>query len=652
MNKKAIKTLRVLSVEQIDKAKSGHPGMALGAAPTMHTLYTKIMNVNPKNDKWINRDRFVLSAGHGSALLYSLLHLSGFGIMLTDLKRFRQYQSITPGHPEYGLTSGIDSTSGPLGQGISIAVGMAIAEEYLRARFNKPSFDLINHYTYVLCGDGDLQEGIAQEAISLAGTLKLSRLIVLYDSNDIQLDGEVNEVNTENVSAKFTAMGWDYAYVDNGEDIEKIETEILKAKENQKPTLIEIKTIIGHGSKMANTHQVHGSPLPNEEVKAMREELGGNPFEVEEDVYDYYHKAVMKRGETQYNDWLKLYNSYKKEYPKEFELFEKVINDNFNIEFENLITINPEDKNATRVYGGKIIEALSKKHQGLLAGSADLSSSTKIKGNDGNFNKKNRLGRNINYGVREHAMGAISNGIILHSLRSVVSTFFVFSDYMKPAIRMAALMELPAIFVFSHDSIAVGEDGPTHQPIEQLTMLRSIPNLITIRPADGYETLYAWKVALETKDAPTAIILSRQNLPTLTNHKQAMQLEKGAYVLSYENKRLDGIIIASGSELNLAIKAQHDLLSKGYDVRVVSIPSTSLFERQPLEYRESIIPSDSETKIAIEMGEASHLYKYIGSKGKLINIQSFGASGPGGEVIDVYGFTVENIINEFLKLKG
>ncbi|MDD4387877.1 MAG: transketolase [Bacilli bacterium] len=650
MEKKAIATLRVLAVEQIDKAQSGHPGIALGAAPIIYTLYAKVMNIFPGNDNWINRDRFVLAAGHGSALLYSILHLTGFGIMISDLKKFRQYESITPGHPEYRITPGVDTTSGPLGQGIPIGVGMAMAEEYLRKRFNKPLLPLVDHYTFVLCGDGDLQEGVTQEAMSLAGHLRLSRLIVLYDSNDIQLDGTVKDVNTENVAGKYQAMGWNYLYVSDGEDVNTIENAILQSKMSDKPTIIEVKTVIGYGSSMAASHKAHGSPLPHEDVLKMRKALGGDSFEVSGEIYDYYHRLINERNQANYQKWHQTRAVYQKEYPEEFMLFEKTIKDEYEIDFQSLISLVAEASKATREYGGTLINAIGKIHYGLFGGSADLSSSTKVKGVDGDFCVENRLGRNIYFGVREHAMAAIANGLALHSLRPVCSTFFVFSDYMKPAIRMGALMGLPVIYVFTHDSIAVGEDGPTHQPIEQLTMLRSIPNLITIRPADGYETLYAVKTAIETKSTSTAMVLTRQNIPNITNLKAAAALNKGAYVLAYEKNKIDGILIASGSELHLALQAKSVLFKKDYDVRVVSMPSLELFEKQNEDYKNKVLPLKIKVRVAIEMSEGAHLYRYIGPEGKLININKFGLSAPGGQAISAYGFTVENIVNTFIQI--
>lgn len=648
--KKALATLRVLAVEQVDKAKSGHPGMALGAAPIVFTLYTRIMNVFPDADRWINRDRFVLAAGHGSALLYAVLHLSGYGVGIDDLKNFRQFDSITPGHPEYGLTPGVDSTSGPLGQGISIGVGMAIAEEYLRARFNKEGLPLIDHYIYVLCGDGDMQEGVTQEALSLAGHLRLSRLIVLYDSNDIQLDGPVKDTTTEDTAGKMRAMGWNYLFVPDGEDIGAIEAAITQAKTSDRPTLIEVKTIIGVGSSVAGSHKAHGSPLPSEDVKRMRAELGGEPFTIEPEVYEHFRAAVYERGRKLYQEWEKIKDAYQKEYPEEYETFVSILNDDFKIDYQKILNVTAEEVKATRDYGGEAIAVIGKIHAGLIGGAADLSSSTKIKGSSGNFEPNNRTGRNINFGVREHAMAAICNGLALHQLRPVSSTFFVFTDYMKPALRLAALMHLPVVHVFSHDSLAVGEDGPTHQPVEHLTMLRSIPNLTTIRPADGYETALAMRYAMENKDGPTAIVLTRQTVSNVAASVAYPSFKKGGYVLAREEKKIDGIIMASGSEVQLALQAQVQLRERGYDVRVVSMPSLDLFAKQSAAYQKEVLPSEIKVRVAVEMSEGAHWYRFIGSEGALLNINRFGASAPGKQVIAAYGFTAAHVVEEFIRV--
>lgn len=647
----AIETLRVLSVEQSTKAQSGHPGIALGAAPMIHTLFTKIIKISPKHEKWINRDRFILAAGHGSSLLYSILHLSGYDLMIDDLKNFRQLGSKTPGHPEIVLTSGIDATSGPLGQGIPEAVGMAIAEAFLAAKYNKDNLELINHYTYVLCGDGDLQEGITQEAMSLAGHLGLNKLIVLYDSNDIQLDGEVSLTNSENVRTKYEAMGWNHLFVSDGENIDDIEQALIAARTSLKPTIIEIKTIIGYGTSVANTSKAHGNPISSEEAEKLRLQLGGAPFEVNNEVYDYYQEVVVQKGRTLYKQWEEIKQDYTYKYPREAEEFRKIITNDFALAFDELINISEDYKKATRVSSGEIINAISKVHPSFMGGSADLTSSTKAKGADGDFSKTNRIGRNINFGVREHAMAAISNGLALHQgIKPFCSGFFVFSDYMKPAMRLASIMELPVTYVFTHDSIAVGEDGATHQPIEQITMLRSIPHFNTLRPADAYETLAAWKLAYNSKNLPTALILTRQDTKNVSSKELAKNVEYGAYIIQKEKKKLDGIILASGSEVALALESAEKLAETGFDIRVVSIPSMYLFDQQPEEYRNQIIPKNTKNILGVEMSDATHFYKYLGSYGKLINIQKFGASAPGKQVIEHYGFTVDNVVEQYKKM--
>lgn len=651
IDQKAIDTIRVLSVEQIGKANSGHPGIALGAAPMIHTLYSSFMNVLPKNPNWFDRDRFVLSAGHGSSMLYSMLHLSGFDVKKEDLMQFRQFGSITPGHPENHLTQGVDATAGPLGQGISMAVGMGIAESFLAAKYNKEDLDIVNHYTYVICGDGDLQEGVAQEAMSLAGHLGLGKLIVLYDSNGIQLDTEVALANTENTRMKMIGMNWHYQIVPDGNRIADIESAIQKALEVQdQPSIIEIKTIIGIHSSLAGTSKVHGSPLPKEEVIDFRKKLGGEAFSVAQEVYDFYQSKLVRANEK-FDKWQEKLNKYKEMYNEEYQEFTKAISKEISIDM-NGITFAKDYKGATRASGGKVLDYINTTHPTTIGGSADLASSTKVKGVDGVFSKENRLGRNILFGVREHAMAAISNGLSLHGgVVPFCGGFMVFSDYMKPAIRLSALMELPVIYAFTHDSIAVGEDGPTHQPIEQLTMLRSIPNMNVMRPADASEVKSAWEYAINHgKNHPSAIIMTRQDVPSVTEYNFET-FKKGAYIVKHEEKQLDGILIASGSELSLAIEAQKLLALEGLDIRVVSMPSTFLFDQQTKEYQEMILPTNVSKKLAIEMSEASTYYKYVGTLGKVYNINSFGASSPGEVVVEKYGFTKEKVKEAFLSMK-
>ncbi len=639
MDHKAINAIRFLGVDAINKANSGHPGIVLGSAPMAYNLFTEHLNIDVKDPQWFNRDRFVLSAGHGSMLLYAINHLSGYKISMDDIKNFRQIGN-TPGHPEYGHTEGVETTSGPLGQGISNAVGMALAETHLSARFNKEKFPIVDHYTYTLCGDGDLQEGVALESISLAGHLGLGKLIVLFDSNDIQLDGKVSMAYSENHKQKFEAMGWQYIRVSDGNDLEAINKAIKKAKkETEKPSLIEVKTIIGYGTSLAGTSKVHGAAIGFEEAAIMRKNLNWEfePFVIPQDIYDLFRKKVTLRGQRIHRRWKKMLLEYSKQYPQDYSLYEKFINNQPEIkldEFKNEISSSNE---ATRNTSGKVIGKLSTQYLNLIGGSADLTASTKAKGADGNYCKENRLGRNINFGVREHAMGAIVNGMVLHGgLRVFSGAFFVFSDYMKPAIRLAAIMKIPSIFVFSHDSIAVGEDGPTHEPVEQLAGLRAIPNLNVIRPADANETLAAWKIAMESIQTPTVIILTRQNVikQQKSNYEGVL---KGAYIVSPEVEKLDGIILASGSEVELAVETQALLKEKGKDVRVVSMPSNYLYEKQTKKYQKETLPKSAKV-IAVEMASSLSWYKYTPI---VYGIDQFGASAPSEKILELFGFTKE-----------
>lgn len=633
----AINALRILSMEEITNAKSGHPGIALGAAPIVYTLYSKIMNVDPKNPDWINRDRFVLAAGHGSSLLYSLLHLSGFGLTIDDLKNFRQLNSLTPGHPESHMTKGVDVSSGPLGQGIAIATGLSICENNLNARYPK----VVDHYTYVLCGDGDLQEGVTQEAMSLAGHLGVNKLIVLYDSNDIQLDGPISNDISDDVKKKYEAMHWNYIKVVDGESVNDITKAIKKAQKLNGPTIIEVKTIIGITSSLAGSNKVHGNPLSAIEVEEMRKTFGGEKFTIPSDIYGTFKKSVFNRGHKAYNNYLKSLSEEEKEILKKLEKNE--INTNIDLSFANGTLM------ATRNSGGKVLDAYNQINDNIMAGSADLVASVKVKGANGDFTKENRLGRNIYFGVREHAMGAICNGITIHGgMRSVCGAFFVFSDYLKPAIRMSAIMNLPVIYVFSHDSIAVGEDGPTHQPIEQLTMLRSTPNVNVIRPADANEVIKAYEIAFNSKNNPTVICLTRQDLPTFVTLEEA-QVSKGAYIVSDE-ENIDGIIIASGSEVSLALDTKALLKEQGVNVRVVSMPSQYLFEKQNKEYKDKVLPPHVLKRMAVEMGEASHYYKYVGLNGKVYNIDTFGKSGKFTDLLKDFKFTKEDLAKAYLEL--
>lgn len=646
---KAIRTLRQLAIEEIDKANSGHPGIALGAAPIVHTLFTRHLKATRKAPSFIDRDRFVLAAGHASSLLYAILHLTGYDVSIDDLKNFRQLNSKTPGHPEVGLTCGVDASSGPLGQGIALGAGLAISEEYLANKFNTDKVKLIDHYTYVLCGDGDLQEGVTQEAMSLAGTLNLKKLIVLYDSNDIQLDGKVKDCNIESVKDKVKAMSWNYLFVQDGDDVEEINNCINLAKKSDKPTLIEIKTVIGALSSLAGQNKVHGSPLNKDEVKALRYELGGNSFDVDDDVYDFYYEFAIRRREKEYDDYINDTVVKAKE-AGIYQEFERMINHNYDINFDEII--KPYNKEvATRVSNGDILKNLSTYHPGLIGGSSDVYSSTKVKGINGDFSLNNRSGRNILFGVREFAMATICNGIALHGmLRPFCGCFFVFSDYLKPAIRMAALMHLPVIYMFTHDSIAVGEDGATHEPIEQITMLRSIPNTLTFRPCDTLELKESWKVILNTLDMPSILILTRQDVKEVSYEDYVKKVCKGAYIARYETDELDGIILASGSEVSLAIDVKEYLQDEGKKVRVVSIPSISLFEKQTEEYKNMVIPRNIKNIMALEMDDATHLYKYMDRCGEMVNITKFGESGKAEDVVKKFGFTTSLIAKKYFEM--
>ncbi|MFV0255569.1 MAG: transketolase [Erysipelotrichaceae bacterium] len=638
----SIKTLKFLGVDAIEKANSGHPGIVLGAAPMMYALYSEVLKHNPSDPEWFDRDRFIMAAGHGSALLYSALHLSGYPVSLEDLKQFRQLNSLTPGHPEYRHTKGIDATSGPLGQGIAMAVGMAISESFLSAKLNSEK-EIINHYTYALCGDGDLQEGVTQEAMSLAGHLALGKLIVLYDSNDIQLDGPVSLCNTERIKEKYEAMNWQHLFVSDGSDYHKIIEAINTAKKSSKPTIIEVKTIIGADSTKAGQSASHGSPLAQEAVDKLRKDLDYHyqPFEVASEVYQDF-KTKNQIQLAKYQKWQELVKTLSLE---DQQLLNKLQSNELVGDITDLNTFDLEESVATRVTGGKVLNQLSSKLFNLMGGSADLTCSTKVMGVDGDYGPNNLLGRNINFGVREHAMGAIINGMSLHGgIKAFSGAFFVFSDYMKPAIRMAALMNIPSIFVFTHDSLAVGEDGPTHQPIEQLTGLRAIPNLNVIRPAGANETLAAWQLAL-TSQGPTVIVLTRQNVENISSYDLEI-FKRGAYIASKEKNKLDGILIAAGSEVSLAVAAQKALAQENIDVRVISMPSSFLFDQQSIEYQESILPKAITNRLAIEMGSSLSWYKY---SNKVMGIDSFGTSAPYADALKQYHFEVNDVVINFKK---
>ena len=653
MSQKSVNAIKVLGVDAINKAKSGHPGVVMGAAPMAYSLFTKHLRVNPKKTDWINRDRFVLSAGHGSMLLYSLLHLSGFeDVSLEEVKNFRQWGSKTPGHPEFGHTKGIDATTGPLGQGISTAVGMALAERYLASKYNKEGYDLFDHYTYVICGDGDIMEGVASEASSFAAVQKLNKLVVLYDSNDICLDGETKDAFSENVRARYEAYGWNTILVEDGSNVEAVNAAIEQAKKSDKPTLIEVKTIIGAGSpNRQGTNGVHGAPLGDEETALFRKEIGweNEPFDIPADVYADFKANVADRGENEYTKWEKLYADYKAAYPELAKELEEALTreDIKHLSKESFSFKNVGEAQATRNSSQDAINSVAAVLPTFFGGSADLSHSnmTFIKG-DNLQDDAHRTERNVQFGVREFAMATVLNGLMLHGgVRVFGGTFFVFSDYLKGALRLSALQNLPVTYVFTHDSIAVGEDGPTHEPIEHLASLRTIPNTYVFRPADATETQAAWYLSQKTNDRPTSIVLTRQNLPILEN-SSFEKVAKGAYVVYETSADFDTILIATGSEVALAIDVARELEKDGSKVRVVSMPSVELFEEQSKEYKEELLPLNIRRRVSLEMGNSALWYKYVGLDGLAIGIDKFGASAPANKVIEEYGFTVEAVVEK------
>lgn len=666
-----IKTLRMLSVDTVQRANSGHPGMPMGAAPMAYVVWTKFLRHNPSDPSWPDRDRFVLSAGHGSALLYSLLHLSGYDLTLEDMKRFRQWGSRTPGHPEYGLTPGVESTTGPLGQGFANGVGMAMAERFLAARFNRPGYEIVNHCTYVIVGDGDLMEGIASEAASLAGHLGLGKLVYLYDCNHITLSGETKLIFTEDVHKRFEAYGWHVLSVEDGNDVEAIEKAIKAAKEEtDRPSLISIKTHIGYGSPhKQDTFGVHGSPLGLDEVAATKKNLDwplDPEFYVPDEALTYFGKAV-KSGEELQSQWKALIGSYGEKYPELMKEWYSMLDSRLPGGWDRDIPVFPPDLKgiATRSASGKVMNVIASRLPFLIGGSGDLdpSTNTVLKGK-GSFQRPGGTGEgvqgavpgpwgyagaNMAFGVREHAMGGIINGMALHrGLIPFGSTFLVFSDYMRPAIRLAALTGLHVIYVFTHDSICLGQDGPTHQPIEHISSLREMPGLTVIRPADANETAEAWKTALTRKHGPVAIVLSRQKLPVIDRDRfaPASGLQKGAYVLADPAQgRPEIILIATGSEVRIAFDAYEQLTSGGIKARLVSMPSWELFEEQPEDYRRNVLPLDIKKRISIEAGSTHCWYKYLGLEGRALGIDRFGASAPEEVLLEKFGFTAENIIN-------
>lgn len=658
----AVNTIRFLAVDAVEKAKSGHPGAPMGAAPLAYALWDRFLKHNPLDPQWVDRDRFILSAGHASMLLYALLHLTGYQLSLEDIKNFRQYGSKTPGHPEYGMTPGVETTSGPLGQGFANAVGLAIAETMLAAKFNRPGFTLFDHQTWVLASDGDLQEGISSEAASLAGTLKLGKLICLYDSNDVQLDGPTDYF-TENVAQRFRAYDWNVIGPIDGMDIETVSAAITRARaQTRQPSLIICKTIIGYGSPgKAGRSSAHGEPLGETETALAKKNLNWNypPFTVPEEVAAHMRQAI-ERGRTLQQRWQALQESYRSAYPAEAAEMESFIKAGPPFDWDKVMadivpaTTKPA---ATRDTAGQALNRLAAVLPGLVGGAADLASSTRaVIKNAPDYNAANRLGRNLRFGVREHAMGGIVNGLALHGFRPFASTFLVFSDYMKPAIRLAALMKLPVVYLFSHDSIGVGEDGPTHQPVEQLAGLRSIPNLQVIRPCDAAETVEAWKAAVLKKDGPTALILSRQSLPLLDRQQTgaAAGLQKGGYILWENGTAPQVIIISSGSEVNLALTAGHSLQQRGLAVRVVSLPCWELFEKQSAEYRTAVLPSGTALIISVEAAATFGWQRYTGRDGLNLGVDRFGLSAPGPQVyreLEITSEKIEKMVWDYLKNK-
>lgn len=645
----SVNAIRVLSADAVQKANSGHPGLPLGAAAIGYELWANHMNHNPKNPNWENRDRFVLSGGHGSTLLYSLLHLFGYGLTLDDLKNFRQWGSKTPGHPEYGVTTGVEASTGPLGAGMAMAVGMAMAETHLAAKFNKEGYPVVDHYTYVLGGDGCMMEGINYEAFSLAGTLKLNKLIVLYDSNKISIEGNTDIAFTEDVPARFKAMGFKVLEVKDGNDISEIGKAIEEAKADKEgPSFIKINTKIGFGSPKEGTADVHGAPLGADNIIAMKKTLGWpseEPFFVPDEVYENY-KAKAENLAKKEEEWNKLFKEYCEKFPEMKTLWDEYKDETKAgklLDDEDFWSYDEKD-DATRNLSGKVLNKLSAKLPTLFGGSADLAPSNKSYVNGaGDYSAENYAGRNVHFGVRELAMTGIGNGLVLHGLKAYVSTFFVFSDYVKPMARLASLMEIPLTFILTHDSIGVGEDGPTHEPIEQLAEFRAMPNFNVFRPADATETIAAWYSAVTSKETPTALVLTRQNLPQLAgSSKEAL---KGGYVVADSSKETpDAIIIASGSEVSLSIEAKEVLAKEGVDVRVVSMPCMDIFEKQSLEYKEKVLPKAVRARVAVEALSEFGWGKYVGLDGKTVCLDRFGASAPAGVLFKEFGFTVDNVV--------
>lgn len=650
IERKIVDSIRSLGLDMIDKAGSGHPGIVLGAAPILYTLYGKHLNVNPEDPNWYNRDRFIMSAGHGAALLYATLFTAGYDISIDDLKQFRMINSKTPGHPEWGITPGVDMSTGPLGQGFASAVGMAIAEEYAASYFKSKKSSLVDYHTYVLCSDGDLMEGVSYEAASLAGTLKLSKLIVLYDSNNVSLDGSCSKIFNEDIANRFLSMGWNVITVEDGENLENLNDAITKAKSfTDRPTLVEIKTVIGKYSKNEGSNKAHGTPLDKEDLENVKEKLNVRniPFTISHDVVSTFQSMINNRIKRKYKKWqneyIKLDGEAKNEFTKliELDLSQKVNSIDYKFPENNIESL--------RITSGKVLNSIAKDNPLFMGGAADVALSTKTYLEDvSDFSFENRLGRNILFGVREHAMGAIANGLVLSGIRPFISTFLSFSDYMKPAIRMAALMKLPVIYIFTHDSITVGEDGPTHQPVEQLTMLRSIPNLEVYRPADANEVIGAYKVVMARTEGPSAIILSRNEVKIQEN-TSVKDVALGAYIIKKEEKDLNGIIISCGEDIATCLEVQEKLQAKGLGIRVVSIPSIEKFINQKQDYQDEILPKGVKV-IAVESGSPYSWYSFVTSKECVISVDDFGLSAKKDALVKKFGFDANMVASKIEKL--
>ena len=649
-----INTARILSIDGVQKANSGHPGLPMGAAPMAHALWAHQMNYNPRNTNWPNRDRFILSAGHGCMLQYSYLFLTGYNCTLDDLKNFRQLHSKTPGHPEHGLLDGIEVTTGPLGQGFANGVGFAIAQHHLAARFNRPGYDLFNYHIYAICSDGDMMEGVTSEAASMAGQLKLGNLIYLYDDNHISIEGDTALTFDEDVAARFEAYNWHVQVLPDGNDVKALVAALEKAKaETTRPSLIKVRTHIGFGSpNKVDTASAHGSPLGADEIKLVKKNFGFDPdksFEVPDEVLEYYREAGEKGVELEYK-WNQLFAAYKLQFPELAAAFEQESHGILPTGWKNKLPVFEPVKGgvATRKASGKVLNAIAESLPGLIGGSADLSPSTDTTLDKyDSFSADNRGGRNFHFGIREHAMGSVLNGMALtKNIIPYGATFLIFSEYMRPPIRLAAIMKLRAIFIFTHDSIGLGEDGTTHQPIEQLVSLRSIPNLTVIRPADANETAQAWRVAIEHLKGPVVIVLTRQNLPVIDQAKftKATELERGAYILADTENEPDVILMGSGSEVNLLMDAREKLAAESIAARVVSMPSWELFEKQDAAYKEKVFPKQNKKRLAVEAGSTLGWHKYVTDEGDIIGMTTFGESAPADELFKLFGFTVDNVV--------